>query len=213
MNTISARTDSAYNLAALFYLISFFGCCGETLFFLCLYGRFLDRGFLSLPLCTIYGSSVLLTYLLLGTPRQGRLKPLFLRAGTRSTGRFFLYPLLYLFYFSLVTVPPTAVELFVGLFFSKGLGNPLWDYGYHTLQLFGSICVTQSLIWGLLLTLGMSLLWNPLYALVGRIPFRIRKTLVWTLTVLVLFDFLFNFVFLLTRGYALHLYGIERNVF
>lgn len=41
---------------------------------------FSDRGFLSLPFCTIYGSSILAIYLIIGTPSKGRLEPLFLRA-------------------------------------------------------------------------------------------------------------------------------------
>lgn len=206
--------NSAYNLAILFYLLSFFGWCGETILFLNMWGRILDRGFLTLPLCTIYGSTVILTYLLLGTPREGKLSPLFRKTTDLPDERkICLQILLYLFYFVLVMIPPTVLELFIGVAFSRGLNNPLWDYGYHTFQLCGSICVSQTLIWGLLLTVGMALLWKPLYTLADRVPVRVKTKIVWLLTALVVLDFTVNFIFLLTHGYALHLYGIEKNVF
>lgn len=214
MKAISARMESAYNLALLFYLLSFFGWCGETILFLNMWGRILDRGFLTLPLCTIYGSTVILTYALFGTPQDGRLRSLFQRtADLPAERRVCLNILLYLLYFLLVMIPPTALELFVGVVFSRGLNNPLWDYGYHTFQLCGSICVSQTLLWGLLLTVGMSLLWKPLYTLADRVPARVKQKIVWILTVLVVLDFIVNFIFLLTQGHALHLYGIEKNVF
>ena len=206
--------NSAYNLAILFYLLSFFGWCGETILFLNMWGRILDRGFLTLPLCTIYGSTVILTYLLLGTPREGKLSPLFRKTTDLPDERkICLQILLYLLYFVLVMIPPTVLELFIGVAFSRGLNNPLWDYGYHTFQLCGSICVSQTLIWGLLLTVGMALLWKPLYTLADRVPVRVKTKIVWLLTALVVLDFTVNFIFLLTQGYALHLYGIEKNVF
>ena len=209
MRAISARMNSAYNLAILFYLLSFFGWCGETILFLNMWGRILDRGFLTLPLCTIYGSTVILTYLLLGTPREGKLSPLFRKTTDLPDERkICLQILLYLLYFVLVMIPPTVLELFIGVAFSRGLNNPLWDYGYHTFQLCGSICVSQTLIWGLLLTVGMALLWKPLYTLADRVPVRVKTKIVWLLTALVVLDFTVNFIFLLTHGYALHLYGI-----
>ena len=206
--------ESAYNLALLFYLLSFFGWCGETILFLNMWGRILDRGFLTLPLCTIYGSTVILTYILFGTPQEGRLKSLFRKTADLSPERGLCVKiLLFLLYFLLVMIPPTVLELLIGVAFSKGLNNPLWDYGYHTFQLCGSICMSQTLLWGALLTAGMALLWKPLYMLADRIPVCAKKKIVWILTALVILDFTVNFIFLLTHGYALHLYGIEKNVF
>ena len=73
----SAGSERLYNIIFLFFLLSFAGWCAETLYFLARWQEFADRGFLTLPLCTIYGSSALLVYFALGTPRGGRLEPLF----------------------------------------------------------------------------------------------------------------------------------------
>ena len=75
-----AKKSEASSLALLFFFISFAGWCGETLLFLIRFGQLRDRGFLTLPFCTIYGSSVLGVGLLLGTPEGGRFAPLFRRA-------------------------------------------------------------------------------------------------------------------------------------
>ncbi len=213
MKCVSAKQNSLYSLALLFYALSFFGWCGETIYFLIyLKGGLIDRGFLTLPFCTIYGSTVLLVYFLLGTPHGGRLRPLFEhsarlsplpKAGARS--------LLYLLYYFLVMLPPALVELAVGVLFSKTLHAPLWDYGHHTFHLFGSICLSQTLLWGGLFTFGMAFVWDPLFRLAQRIPFRIKKIAVLLLTAALLCDFILNLFFLLRTGRVLHLYGLDKN--
>lgn len=80
MEDIKERKLRFSYLAILFVLISFLGWCGETVYFVLRWDDFTDRGFLSLPLCTIYGCSILAIYLIIGTPTRGRLKPLFIRA-------------------------------------------------------------------------------------------------------------------------------------
>ena len=51
-----SKAQRLYALALVFYFVSFIGWCGETLLFLVRFGRLRDRGFLTLPFCTIYGS-------------------------------------------------------------------------------------------------------------------------------------------------------------
>ena len=64
----------------LFFLFSFYGWLLETAHFVIRWGKLTDRGFLSLPLCPIYGFSLLAAGLVLGSPRKGTLRPLFERA-------------------------------------------------------------------------------------------------------------------------------------
>ena len=53
----------------IFAAVSFLGWCFEKVGRLIVYGGIGDRGFLSLPVCPIYGYTVLLVFFLAGTPR------------------------------------------------------------------------------------------------------------------------------------------------
>ena len=60
-------------LYLVFIFVSFIGFVYETLLAIILRFNDLDRGFLSLPLCPIYGIGVILTYLIFGTPNKIRI--------------------------------------------------------------------------------------------------------------------------------------------
>lgn len=197
----SAGSERLYNIIFLFFLLSFAGWCAETLYFLARWQEFADRGFLTLPLCTIYGSSALLVYFALGTPRGGRLAPLYERtARLRIVPKIAATAGLYLLYFIFAALLPAAAEFFVALFFDKLCGVKLWDYSYRPYNLCGYVCLSQTILWGLLLTLGMSTAWDPLYAAVNKIPQRAKKILIFTLTALALADLAVNAAFLAVTG-------------
>ena len=61
-------------LFLMFMLISCIGWCMETVYVLLRFGHLSDRGFLSMPFCPIYGTSILAIYLLLGPPGRRRMR-------------------------------------------------------------------------------------------------------------------------------------------
>lgn len=194
-----SKAQRLYALALVFYFVSFIGWCGETLLFLVRFGRLRDRGFLTLPFCTIYGSCLTGMYLFIGTPQNGRLAPLFAKAeGLRGAARPAAKCGLYALYFLCAALLPTLAELaFGGLFYAFGVR--LWDYGYKKVHLYGLISPDQSLLWGALITLAMRFAWEPLHAAM-RLPPRVRKTAAIALTALTSADFLFCAAFLLITG-------------
>lgn len=194
-----SKAQRLYALALVFYFVSFIGWCGETLLFLVRFGRLRDRGFLTLPFCTIYGSCLTGMYLFIGTPQNGRLAPLFAKAeGLRGAARPAAKCGLYALYFLCAALLPTLAELaFGGLFYAFGVR--LWDYGYKKVHLYGLISPDQSLLWGALVTLAMRFAWEPLHAAM-RLPPRVRKTAAIVLTALTSADFLFCAAFLLITG-------------
>lgn len=194
-----SKAQRLYALALVFYFVSFIGWCGETLLFLVRFGRLRDRGFLTLPFCTIYGSCLTGMYLFIGTPQNGRLAPLFAKAeGLRGAARPAAKCGLYALYFLCAALLPTLAELaFGGLFYAFGVR--LWDYGYKKVHLYGLISPDQSLLWGALITLAMRFAWEPLHAAM-RLPPRVRKTAAIALTALTAADFLFCAAFLLITG-------------
>lgn len=194
-----SKAQRLYALALVFYFVSFIGWCGETLLFLVRFGRLRDRGFLTLPFCTIYGSCLTGMYLFAGTPQNGRLAPLFAKAeGLRGAARPAAKCGLYALYFLCAALLPTLAELAFGGLFSA-FGVRLWDYGYKKVHLYGLISPDQSLLWGALVTLAMRFAWEPLHAAM-RLPPRVRKTAAIALTALTSADFLFCAAFLLITG-------------
>ena len=156
-----SKAQRLYALALVFYFVSFIGWCGETLLFLVRFGRLRDRGFLTLPFCTIYGSCLTGMYLFAGTPQNGRLAPLFAKAeGLRGAARPAAKCGLYALYFLCAALLPTLAELAFGGLFSA-FGVRLWDYGYKKVHLYGLISPDQSLLWGALITLATLALTLP----------------------------------------------------
>lgn len=196
-----------FHLVILFMLLSFMGWCMETIYFLIDWNDFTDRGFLSLPFCTIYGCSLVAIYLIIGTPTGGRLKPLFLRAKKLSAfPKILSYAGLYLIYFLFAALIPSIAEFFTGLFFDKVFGVVLWDYSYHTYDLYGYVCLEMTIVWGVVITLAMSTVWPLLEKLILLIPRRAAKAVAITLIALLSADFIFNFSYLCAKGKHLILY-------
>lgn len=196
-----------FYLTILFFIVSMIGWGLETVYFVIRWDTFIDRGFLTMPLCPIYGFCLIGIYLALGTPTQGRLAPLFERAKRQKPAvRALAYAGLFLLYFVIAALLPTVAELATGAFFDKALGVKLWDYSYKKFDLFGYVSLDQTLQWGAMITLAMTFLWDPLFSLIKKIPSRAAKVVACVLAALVLADFVFNIVWLCGTGAHLDLY-------
>ena len=181
----------------MFALISFLGWCAETIYFVIRWDDLTDRGFLTLPLCTIYGCSLIAIYLIIGTPKEGRLRTLFEKTNSLPRGKKILaQAALYLLYFVFAALIPTVAEFITALFFDKVFGIRLWDYSYHAYDLFGYVSLGMALLWGALITFGMSVIWPLLYKLVSKIPYRARKIFSIVFLVALFFDYIINFLYL-----------------
>lgn len=124
--------NKKYILCALipeFAIYSFIGWLYEELCELVLIGKFSDRGFLTLPVCVIYG------FFAIAVLR------LFNRKRTRPTNVFLI---------SLVMV--TVMEYLSGLAIEGILGKPLWDYSMWICNFQGRVSLISSLIFALACT-------------------------------------------------------------
>ena len=101
---------------------------------------------------------------------------------------------------------PAAVEFFVALLFDKACGAPLWDYSYKRFSLLGYVCPSQTILWGLLITLAMQFIWDPLRCALQKIPPRAAKTAAAAIVFLLLADLAFNILWLCFTGAPLILY-------
>ena len=165
--------------------ISLAGWCFEVVGRYAVYGVLADRGFVTLPLCPIYGITLIATYLFFGTP--SRPKALFRQLRTSRT------ILRYALYFISVTVFSTAVELLTALVFTS-FGVQLWTYHEQPFNLFGVVCLGYSLLWGVLITAFMGFVWERAYAVIKKIPAKAVISVGVSLGVAISMDFLINFV-------------------
>ncbi len=155
-----------FRLVLMFFIIALAGWIFETVSCAVQFGEFLDRGFLTLPFCPIYGFCLLAIYLLIGTPQKGGC--LLARCKSRA--------LRYVLYTVLAVLIPTAAELATGLTFEWVFGVRLWDYTWHQYDFMGYISLEMGLFWGVGVWVIMGLVFPGLEKLVARIPEKAGKT-------------------------------------
>ncbi len=161
--------------------ISFLGWCFEVVGRYFVYGVLSDRGFLRLPLCPIYGFSLIFIYFLFGTPREPR--GILARLCNGSKNIFLQWGL----YFFAAAALTTLLELVTGTFF-LAFGVRLWIYE-QKFNFLGVICPQYSLLWGALITLVMGVIGDRLFALFKRLPSRASVVLALLLGIPTLADF------------------------
>lgn len=158
-----------YSFYDMLFFFFFYACAGwicEVIFaFFRTGGAFINRGFLTGPVCPIYGFGILAVLLLCEPFRK---KPLAV--------------------FALSATATTALELMVGVTSVRLLHTRLWNYSYMPLNLDGHICLAFSLIWGvacLAIFYGI----HPLVArLVKKIPRRVGMVILFVCSAAILGD-------------------------
>lgn len=177
-------------------LFSFLGWIAETLYAYARFGRFIDRGFLTLPLCPIYGITLALMDLLVGTPLQGRIAQTLKKTALPRAVQILFSLLLY---FCVAVALPTVFELLVGAFFDCVLGVRLWNYARFRFNFRGYICLEFSLTWGVAITAVMATIWRALSALVARFGDLALTVIVSVLAALLLADLIFNIAYVFVK--------------
>lgn len=169
----------ALAISFLFFFCSFAGWCMEKTWFHFAYGVNADRGFLTLPLCPIYGGSLLVIRLLFGLPvKQGERYP------------YNLFRLL--LYGAFAALVATAAELLTGWIFDKAFDLRLWSYRGYPHQWHGYICLPMSVSWGAMIAAAMAGIWAPLERVLCRIPSRPFAVLNVGLWIMISLDFCLN---------------------
>ncbi len=192
------RADISVRVSILFFIISFMGWCFEKIARYFVYGSTADRGFLSMPICPIYGFSIILIYLLIGSPYSPRIG--IRRDCGRTIGKILRFILNLLIYFILATLISTAAELVTGMLFKEAFGVTLWSYESQPYSLGGYICLGYSLLWGAMITVFMLWLWQPLCSAVWRIGKKRASVIALMLCGIAVADFAFNTLYAIVTG-------------
>ncbi len=154
----------------LFYLYCFFGWCFESTYVSLHEHRFVNRGFVRLPLLPIYGSGAL-CILLICLPYRG------IPAAVFVLGIIF----------------PTILEYITGWAMEAMFKMRYWDYSNQKCNLRGYICLSSSLAWGGLSLLLIYVIHPPIGRLIQDIPPLIGTIIAVPVTVAFAADFIVAF--------------------
>ena len=152
-----------YELIWLFLLYSFLGWMLETILAATEQRRFVNRGLINGPLCTIYGVPIVILTIF------GQELPLF-----------------WLFLGAMIVA--TVTEWIGGHIIERFYHERWWDYSNVKWNLDGYICLPASLVWGVLGTVSMRWGNGLLIRLYGFLPEGIGHLLVWILAGMLVLD-------------------------
>lgn len=139
--------DNIIKYILMFFFYSFAGWCLESIY--CSIGekRLINRGFLTGPLCPIYGTASLVLIVLIYNPFKDN--PLAV--------------------FMLGIILCDVVEYLTSYLMEKLFAARWWDYNYELLNIRGRICLKHSLYWGVISIIFVKVLHPAVENLYNRI--------------------------------------------
>ncbi len=158
-------TVSFYELCWLYFIYSFIGWCGEVCVAAVHKKKFINRGFVSGPLCPIYGAGAVVFTIFLPELRENI---------------FFL--------FLMGTILGSFIEFATGALMEKIFHKKWWDYSEIRFNFEGYICLRYSLLWGIFAVLLIYFV-NPfLVSVLTILPGMVGVILLSAMGVILLFD-------------------------
>lgn len=154
-----------YELAALYFIYSFIGWCAEVCIAAVNKKKFINRGFVSGPLCPIYGTGAAAFAIFLPDLKDNL---------------FFL--------FLGGSILASFIEFVTGILLEKIFRKKWWDYSKVRFNFDGYICLRYSVLWGIFAVLLICFV-NPfLVSFFHMIPYMAGSVVLWILAALLLLD-------------------------
>ena len=154
-----------YELAALYFIYSFIGWCAEVCIAVVHKRKFINRGFVSGPLCPIYGTGAVAFAVFLPDLKDS-----------------------FFFLFLGGAILASFIEFITGVLLEKIFHKKWWNYSNIRFNFDGYICLRYSLLWGLFAVLLICFA-NPfLTSLFRMIPHLAGSIILWVLSALLLLD-------------------------
>ena len=156
---------NVYQLLWIFFVYSFIGWCGEAAMAAVHRRKFVNRGFVSGPICPVYGAGAAAVAVFLPELKD---------------------QLFFLFLGGMIVT--TFVEYLTGRILELIFHRKWWDYSDQRFNLDGYVCLKNSAVWGLCSVL-MICFFDPLLCrLLVLIPRLAGDILLWILGVLLVID-------------------------
>lgn len=156
---------SIYQLLWIFFFYSFVGWCGEVAQAAVHRHKFVNRGFVSGPLCPVYGFGAVAVAVFLPELEDN---------------------LFFLFLGGLIVT--TFVEYLNGRVLELIFHKKWWDYSDQRFHIDGYVCLKNSILWGLGSVLMICVLDPALCSLAALIPRLIGEILLWAAGILLVID-------------------------
>ena len=172
---------SLYYIISWFFVYSFFGWLWETAYVSVRKRKFVNRGFINGPLCTIYGMGAVSIYLIL-KPFGDNLAVLYIGG----------------------VVVATILEYITGWLMERIFHTRWWDYSHRKYNLQGYISLGTSLGWGLFTVLLFKVLQPVVSWFTDLYPQKIGEIFLIVITILYILDFITSAwaAFGLTKNFA-----------
>ncbi len=160
------------NVVLLFFIFGFAGWCMEVVLKYIQYHRFINRGFLTGPLCPIYGCGAVLISVVIGNLAS-------VESGPVMT-------------FALSFVICGAVEYLTSLNLEKVFHARWWDYSQKPMNLHGRVWIGNLLLFGLAGVAIIHVLNPALYEAFDLVPLRSRAIVATVLLMILVTDFVIS---------------------
>ena len=161
------------NIILLFFIYSFAGWCMEVFLKYRQYHRFINRGFLTGPVCPVYGSGAVLITTVIGS-----------LAGVEYG---------YVTTFALSFVICGVVEYMTGLVLEKIFHARWWDYSTKPMNLHGRIWIGNLVLFGIAGLAIMHILNPVIYRFLGLFSLQARQIACGVLGVVIVADFVISY--------------------
>lgn len=182
-------------LVIIFGLFAFLGWLYETLLWYSMNDYFIDIGFAALPICPIYGFTVVGMYLLVGTidDPSKLIQKMFRKPIKKKWVKTINYAIC-------AAIVVDGIELVTGIVFEHALGVRLWDYSHMSLNLWGYISLPTTIGWMLIIPIVMKFIFAPIYNKVAKFKDKNARIMAITIISLVSIDFIFNVIYIIATG-------------
>ncbi len=142
------------NLVTLFIIYSFFGWILESVYKSICQRKWINSGFIYGPFCPIYGVGAIIMFIFLERYKDN---------------------LILLFFAGFIVL--SVWEYLVGWFLEKAFNTTYWDYSNHKINIKGRVCLTNSIMWGILGIIFIHFIHPGITNLLSKIPQNITTVL------------------------------------
>lgn len=168
-----------------FLIYAFLGWCCEVSFATLKTGKFVNRGFLNGPICSIYGFGMVIVLLVL-TPVKDNPFILFICSMLLAT----------------------LLEIVTGFILEKFFHKKWWDYSKEPFNIKGYVCIRFSILWGICCLLIVDIFHPLIEKLVSNIPNNVAIIIIIISAVLYVVDHIVTILQVI--NYGKHTKELER---
>lgn len=197
---MESKRSEFFDLVIVFFVFSFIGWIYEIILSICV-GSLCDPGFLTGPYLAVYGGTIIIVFILLGSKKEkkGIIK---IMTKHQITGIIFTT----IIYMLISGLCVTSVEFVSAKLLYSNFSVRLWDYSVMPYNYEGVISLPTSLLWIVLIPIIMFIFFDSIYYLIKKIPIKVSKIISFILISIFVIDIIFNVSFILINGYSFRLY-------